>query len=124
MCNDVIVESLCLKPVVQSVNRCIKVIDKVLMIPIIIFLLTTLQADPDDVDDNCVREIAYDWYDTPMHSPNYEEDNFELRGHLIRCHLAFYVIGIVALAVAIIITAIGCWCFWEMVRIGNLNLPL
>ena len=81
----------------------------------LLIMLKIIQADPSDKDDSCLREISYDFDDDSnknIKQTNYEEDNFDLRKHLMRSHLAFFILGIVLLAIAIIVTTIGCWCLW------------
>ena len=70
------------------------------------------QVHPSDKDGVCLRQIAYDWDEEDITSPTYEEDNFILRKHLMRCHLGFFIIGILLQAISIIVTTIGCWCLW------------
>lgn len=73
--------------------------------------------DQDDVDGKCVREIGYDWDDPDIVSPVYEDDNFTLRRHLMRSHLAFFIIGIICFIVAIISAILGCVCTWFLVSV-------
>ena len=88
----------------------------------LLIILKIIQADPSDKDGSCLREISYDFEDDPTENTRQtssEEDNYDLRKHLMRSHLGFFILGIVLLAIAIIVTTIGCWCLWITVCVPD-----